>query len=47
MKLPFLFAPLVLFMPLQVLAAQTDAPDCIAPITPVSSIARSIWLQWR
>ena len=33
MKLPFLFAPLVLFIPLQVLAAQTDAPDCIAPIT--------------
>jgi uncharacterized protein YecT (DUF1311 family) len=33
MKRPFLFAPLVLFIPPQVLAAQTDAPDCIAPIT--------------
>jgi uncharacterized protein YecT (DUF1311 family) len=29
---PF-FAPLVLWVPLQLLAAQTDAPDCSAPTT--------------
>ena len=33
MKLPYLIAPLVLSIPLRLLAAQTDAPDCSAPIT--------------
>lgn len=33
MKLPHLFASCVLWLPLQLLAAQTDAPDCRAPIT--------------
>ena len=31
MKLPCLFAPLVLLIPLRLLAAQADAPDCSAP----------------
>ena len=33
MKLPCLFAPLVLLIPLRLLAAQADAPDCSAPTT--------------
>ena len=33
MKLPHLFAPLVLLIPLRLLAAQSDAPDCRAPTT--------------
>ena len=35
MKLPCLFVPLVLLIPLQLLATQTDAPDCAAPTTQV------------
>ena len=31
MKLPYLFAPLVLLIPLRLLAVQADAPDCSAP----------------
>jgi len=33
MKLPYLFAPLVLLIPLRLLAAQAGAPDCSAPTT--------------
>ena len=33
MNLPCLFAPLVLLIPLRLLAAQADAPDCSAPTT--------------
>lgn len=33
MKLSYLFTSLVLLTPLQLLAEQTDAPDCSAPIT--------------
>ena len=33
MTLPHLFASAVLLIPLRLLAAQADAPDCIAPIT--------------
>lgn len=33
MQLPYLFAPLVLLIPLRLVAAQADAPDCSAPIT--------------
>ena len=33
MTLPFLFAPFVLLIPLRLLAAQADAPDCSAPTT--------------
>jgi uncharacterized protein YecT (DUF1311 family) len=33
MKLPYLLAPLILFIPLRLLAAQSDAPDCRAAST--------------
>ncbi len=33
MKLSYLFTALVLFTPLQLLAEQSDVPDCSAPIT--------------
>lgn len=33
MQLPYLFAPLVLLIPLRLMAAQADAPDCSAPTT--------------
>ncbi len=33
MRLPHLFASAVLLIPLRLLAAQTDAPDCAAPNT--------------
>ena len=36
MKLPCLFASLVLWIPLRLLAAQADAPDCSAPVTQAS-----------
>lgn len=35
MKLTHLFAPLILFVPLPLLAAQADAPECVAPTTQV------------
>jgi uncharacterized protein YecT (DUF1311 family) len=33
MRLPYLFAPILLLIPLPLLAAQADAPDCRAPTT--------------
>lgn len=33
MKLPYLLASLVLLIPMRLLAAQADAPDCNAPTT--------------
>ena len=39
MKLPCLFAPLVLLIPLRLLAVQADAPDCSAP-TPQADMNR-------